>query len=113
MNQAIKNAVKSVVEKSGYEIHKLSVPEENKFKWLQDFQLSTILDIGANTGQFGLMCREFFPQANVYSFEPLSDVYVELKKNLARANREGNSSSWKAFNIALGDFNGSSKIQRS
>ena len=113
MHQAGKNVVKRIVEKSGYEIHKLSVPEQNKFKWLHDFHVSTILDIGANKGQFGLMCRKFFPEATIYSFEPLTDVYEELKKNLARANGEGNSSSWKAYNIALGDFNGSSKIQRS
>lgn len=113
MNQAVKNAVKRVVEKSGYEIHKLSVPEEKKLRWLQDFNVHTILDIGANTGQFGLMVRKFFPQATLYSFEPLSDIYQKLSTNLARVNEEDKTSNWRAFNIALGDFNGTSTIKRS
>jgi FkbM family methyltransferase len=111
--QAVKNVVKTMAEKSGYEIHKLSVPEENKFKWLEDFKVHTILDIGANSGQFGLMIKRFFPQATVYSFEPLGDVYRELTANLKRAQSEDGAFSWRAFNIALGDFNGTSKIQRS
>src|SRR5262249_44678873 len=32
----------------------------------------TVIDVGANRGQFALFCRNEFPQARIISFEPLS-----------------------------------------
>jgi FkbM family methyltransferase len=43
--------------------------------------LNTIIDIGANRGQFALAAREYCPKASVVSFEPLSraaSVYREV-----------------------------------
>lgn len=34
-------------------------------------EFKTIIDIGANKGQFALACREWAPQARIISFEPL------------------------------------------
>jgi len=34
--------------------------------------LRTVVDIGANTGQFALLSRGLFPDAQIFSFEPLS-----------------------------------------
>jgi len=41
---------------------------------------ATIVDIGANKGQFALACRALAPQANVISFEPLPQA-VTLFRN--------------------------------
>ena len=121
MKRAIKNIVKKTAAKLGYEIRKIpKIPYDNfewlraktKFKWMQNFNVNTILDIGANTGDFALGIREFFPNANIYSFEPLKDVCANLSKNMSQVEIN-KSSNWKAFNIALGDFNGSTKIKRS
>ncbi|MCK1606579.1 FkbM family methyltransferase [Bradyrhizobium sp. 166] len=38
-------------------------------------QYRTIVDIGANVGQFALFARERYPMANVFSFEPLEDCW--------------------------------------
>jgi len=38
-----------------------------------DPRLRTVVDIGANRGQFALAARQFSPMARVYSFEPLPD----------------------------------------
>ncbi|WP_164934400.1 FkbM family methyltransferase [Bradyrhizobium zhanjiangense] len=35
----------------------------------------TIVDIGANVGQFALFAREQYPKAKVFSFEPLEDCW--------------------------------------
>lgn len=39
---------------------------------LRNFDCKTVVDIGANRGQFALAARHVFPNANVISFEPLS-----------------------------------------
>src|ERR1700722_17175771 len=39
---------------------------------LAGLQLNTVVDIGANRGQFALCVRRLYPQAQIFSFEPLS-----------------------------------------
>jgi FkbM family methyltransferase len=41
-------------------------------KVLQKLDCNTIIDVGANKGQFALAARKCFPKAKVFSFEPLS-----------------------------------------
>jgi FkbM family methyltransferase len=60
----------------------------------------TILDVGANTGQFALAADVHFPEARIYSFEPLPDVFNELQENTRRKRNI------KLFNCALGNHNG-------
>ncbi len=38
----------------------------------------TVLDIGANEGQFAAIARKLWPQAQVHSFEPLPEVHAKL-----------------------------------
>ncbi len=39
---------------------------------LAGLQLNTVVDIGANRGQFALCIRRLYPDAQIFSFEPLS-----------------------------------------
>lgn len=39
---------------------------------LRDLRFRTIVDIGANRGQFSLLARELFPRAHIFGFEPLA-----------------------------------------
>jgi FkbM family methyltransferase len=66
----------------------------------------TILDIGANVGQFALAAALHFPGATIHSFEPLPDTFSELVKNIGR-NRRIN-----AYNCALGDHSGQMPFYR-
>ncbi len=43
----------------------------------------TILDVGANVGQFAVACAKIFPGVAVHSFEPLPDCVERLKRNVA------------------------------
>jgi FkbM family methyltransferase len=60
----------------------------------------TILDVGANAGQFALAAALHFPEAKIYSFEPLPDVFNQLLENTRMKHNI------KAFNCALGNRNG-------
>lgn len=46
-------------------------------------RFGTIIDGGANAGQFARACAETWPQAQVYSFEPLPHVADTLRQNLS------------------------------
>jgi FkbM family methyltransferase len=71
-------------------------------KALQCYQSSfkTILDVGANVGQFALAANFHFPSANIYSFEPLPNEFSELLRNTNRKTRI------KVYNCALGSQSG-------
>ena len=66
-----------------------------KFK---NFKFQTIIDVGANVGQSALQVRENFPDAEIYSLEPIKATYDELVRNTSGANV-------KTFNVGLGSSN--------
>jgi FkbM family methyltransferase len=66
----------------------------------------TILDVGANVGQFALAAALYFPDARIYSFEPLPDVFRELQENTRRKENI------QSFNCALGNRNGRTSFRR-
>lgn len=68
-----------------------------RLRWLQEMNIRTVLDIGANEGQFALMIRKLLPKAAICSFEPIPDCYNKL---IAHFN---NDTAFKAFNVAVGD----------
>ncbi len=53
-----------------------------KRQWILDLGIKSIIDIGANEGQFAKLAREVFPSADIYSFEPLPDCFANLKNAL-------------------------------
>jgi len=65
--------------------------------WLLEMNIATILDVGANIGQFATLAHAVFPSARIFSFEPLTDCFEQLKLRLPENSR--------AFNMALGDRN--------
>lgn len=62
--------------------------------------LNTIIDIGANKGQFAFASTRFFPMANIYSFEPVPESFSKLTINCS------DTPFIHPFNLALGDTNG-------
>jgi FkbM family methyltransferase len=109
----IKRILKGAAKQMGIEIHKTNqsfrqVSQATKFNWLREFNIGTVLDIGANAGQFAMAIRPFVPGATIYSFEPLKDVCEGVQRK-ASENRDAK---WQAFNIALGDANGKQSIHR-
>tara|TARA_R110002020_G_scaffold47937_2_gene137028 strand:+ start:87251 stop:88120 length:870 start_codon:yes stop_codon:yes gene_type:complete len=71
-----------------------------KHRWILNYKFSFIIDVGANRGQFAARFRALFPEAIIYSFEPIPEVYDQLCK---RFEKDAN---FKGFNLGLGKESG-------
>lgn len=102
----------------GYEIRKLipadvrrkaELAERRRSSWqcITQFDIGTIVDIGANVGQFAAVARGLLPSQPIVSFEPLQDCYDQLvakKQSLAP---------FYPIHSALGKSSGQMAINRS
>jgi FkbM family methyltransferase len=104
MLRLAKSCTKRLFRAVGVDIRR--VPPFQPYGWLADEGICTVLDVGANVGQFASQIHKTLPQAKIYSFEPLSGCYAQLLCNMKQA------SGFQAFNHALGDSNGRSQIYR-
>jgi FkbM family methyltransferase len=106
----LKSNISSYLRSLGYELHKIEYrirDERLKTLWLENLGIKTVLDIGANEGQFARYIHNILPEAMIYSFEPLQDCYEVLNTNLSSLSR------FRAFNLALGAETGEVSINRS
>lgn len=71
---------------------------------LNYYQISTILDVGANTGQYASLTRRLGYKGRIISFEPIQSAYAQLMQNSANDNE------WSCVNYALGSEPGTSII---
>lgn len=51
-------------------------------RWITDLGINTVLDVGANIGDFAKLAREVFSSAAIHSFEPLPDCFEKLNNAL-------------------------------
>ena len=105
MNKYLGDFIYQTVLRFGFEIRRRQ--EVDKFKWLKEIGIDTIIDIGANEGQFADFLRRLMPDAMMYSFEPLKDCYEALLKN------RGGDPRFRAFNLAISDQCGEVPFYRS
>ncbi len=61
--------------------------------------IRTVVDVGANVGFFSTLCRDRFPEAKIFAFEPVPMTCRCLEKNF-----EGDNNI-KFFQAAIGDEN--------
>ena len=82
----------------GYQIKAVQqLPQESLLGITKRYNIRTILDAGANEGQFALWSRKFFPKASIYSFEPVESTFKKLQLIAKDSHR------WDVFQIALSD----------
>jgi len=85
----------------GLDILRLSKTPKHSLLGLRDLPVKTIIDVGANKGQFAREIYRFFPDATLYCFEPLSDPFKQLSE---WANQQNGRV--KVLNMALGNDEG-------
>lgn len=103
MIRRIKSLTRSAFNLAGLEVHRHQ-KRPHPLQFLRETQLHTVLDIGANKGQFALEAIKLFPEARVYSFEPLAHVYQELEC------RSRSFPQWSTHQVALGASDGSAQM---
>lgn len=64
---------------------------------LRVHRIDTVLDVGANRGQFGSLLRKLGFKGMILSFEPLTDAFNLLEK------RSKHDTNWHIYNLALAD----------
>ncbi len=98
MTSVLKQLSNRFLKCFGYQIKSVQqLPNENLLGITKRYNIRTILDAGANEGQFALWSRKFFPEASVYSFEPVESTFKRLKR-IAREKPR-----WHVFQVALSD----------
>jgi FkbM family methyltransferase len=75
--------------------------------WVWAFDPDVVLDIGANTGQFGQVALHVFPRARVLSFEPLPECVQAMGKRIGANPR------FRIFPYAIGNADTTITIHRS
>lgn len=99
-------AVKGMFRAIGLDLHRID-PSQDNYAWLDQYEIRTILDIGANTGQSSQFFRKVASDAYIHAFEPLKGCYETLVSTMA------GDPCFRAWNIALGDSDSTEDMHRS
>ena len=82
-------------------IHISTLLKLNRHKeWLKKSNIRTVIDVGANDGQFAFSLDSILPGLKLCLFEPLPDAYSKLSKRIKRYEN------FDLLNIALGNHKG-------
>lgn len=76
----------------------------NRIKLLKHFNIQTVFDVGANSGQYAYYIRRLGYRNRIVSFEPIKAPFQMMEK-FARHDKK-----WDIENFALGDSNGETEI---
>lgn len=92
---------------AGLDVSKASRNPGHTLLGLRNLPIRTVVDVGANTGQFAAHINRIFPQAKIFCFEPLADAFAELQRWA-----EPQAGQVQVFNLALGDEEGEALMFR-
>ena len=97
--------VQSFLNKFGIEIHRYPNSDiRRRMTVIQTKNITSIIDVGANSGQYALEMRRYGYSGKIISFEPLVDAFRVLSKNSSSDDK------WEVNNFALGEVGGNAFI---
>lgn len=67
---------------------------------IEAHSIDLVIDVGANSGQYGCAMRELGYEGRIHSFEPMNSAWVELQRRIT------GDALWKASQMALGEAPG-------
>jgi len=85
----------------------ISAPCCTSLEWLKKIPVRSIVDVGANNGDYAAFLLSLFPLAKLYGFEPLPDAFALLAQKAAADPRI------IARNVSLSDVEGPVVFHRS
>lgn len=98
---SIKRKIRKFLWKLGYDFSRVTPTSHNlarRKQILKSYEIDTVLDIGANSGQFAQQLRGDIGYTHrILSFEPLSTAFKLLKEQAQ------DDPAWEVFNYAIGD----------
>ncbi|MGC2636811.1 MAG: FkbM family methyltransferase [Acidobacteriaceae bacterium] len=115
----LKASVRKLARKCGYEIlgpSRAYATQRSLAKLLQQEGINLVLDVGANSGQFGSELRASRYDGRIISFEPQSSAHAELKRRTANdpgwtvADRTAIGAQLGSVNIHISENSVSSSI---
>lgn len=90
--------IKKIANGVGFEVVRLKNSPKHSLLGLRSIPIKTIIDIGANHGQFAQWMTEELPSAKIYCFEPLPNPFEILKTWADKQNNRVVPLNW-----AIGD----------
>jgi FkbM family methyltransferase len=97
----LKNTIRGAMNRMGFDVIRINKSPRRTLLGMAGFDFGTVIDVGANRGQFAREISAFFPNAHIYSFEPLEGPYRELSDWATRQNGRV-----RCFQTALGESTG-------
>ncbi len=99
-SRIIRRLARKTLSRLGYSVVPLHHDPTMTLLGLQNAPFSTIVDVGANVGQFAQMAKRIFPNASIISFEPLPEAFEAL------STYANGLDGLEAVNAAVGERNG-------
>lgn len=101
LGESIKIGAKRVANVCGLDVQRLQKSPRHNALGLRSLGIRTVIDVGANSGQFAQYISSILPEARLLCFEPLPGPFEDLKGWARKRN-----GAVVPFNIALGDTEG-------
>ncbi len=105
--EAAKYSGRAILRKAGLEISRIErfrTSASRRAVMMMHHEIQTVLDVGANIGDYGAELREWGFHGRILAFEPTSAAFRVL------ANRAADDGLWRVFNCAIGAEEGVAEI---
>jgi FkbM family methyltransferase len=89
-------SVKSAARRIGLEIRHHRPFSRRRMNRMREAGVATVIDVGANAGQYGRELREAGYKGTIVSLEPLPSAFVDLERAAAKDGL------WQCLNVAAG-----------
>jgi FkbM family methyltransferase len=106
MKDQLLRLIRFIINPIGYDIvkYRKTHPSHIVLNHLKVHDIKTVLDIGANEGQYSINLRKAGFRGRIISFEPLNAAFQSL------SGHSSADKNWQVYNFALGDKNSISSI---
>jgi len=100
-----KETIKKYIQKTGFTIARYPAPDQKRrILAYHNFKVDTLLDVGANSGQYAGLMRELGYKGTIHSFEPTSNAFKLL------SNKSKKDKNWHIHQLAIGSNAGEIEI---